>query len=215
MKNEGDNAVDINSLSENVLLVSRGCFQKMAPNLSCSSSILMWGEFSTMTWWECSSILCLLNHILFKELSPGKLFPSQQTLCLTCPYLPASIPNAVWSHCFRLCIFFSESPFLQLSAFFSPKIAESRECGRIESQLADWIVFCSISGCIKRLRLWTYKKVMDASSLRLDRSELTSAEGRKGKKKRKERESVIYWPGRGKQRVGWMPLSSHGWQPQM
>lgn len=80
--------------------------------------------------------------------------------------------------------FFSpNSPFLQLSAFFSPKIAESRECGRIESQLADWIVFCSISGCIKRLRLWTYKKVMDASSLRLDRSELTSAEGRKGTKK--------------------------------
>lgn len=125
----------------------------------------------------------MLNHSPFKEPPLGKLCPSQQTLYSTCTYLPASIPNAL-SH--AVCIFFfffPKSPFLQLSAFFSPKIAESRECGRIESQLADWIVFCSISGCIKRLRLWTYKKVMDASSLRLDRSELTSAEGRKGTKK--------------------------------
>ncbi len=79
--------------------------------------------------------------------------------------------------------FFPKAPF---SAFFCPKIAESRECGRIESQPADWIVFCSISGCIKRPRLWMNKKVMDASSLRLDRAELTSAEGRKGKKKKRD-----------------------------
>lgn len=159
----------------------------------------------------------MLKRSLFKERPPGKLFLSQQTLCLTCPCLPVSIPNvltqAIRSYCFHLCIFiFSKSPFLQLSALFSPKIAESQECDRIESQLADWIVFCSISGCIKRLRLWTYKKVMDASSKRLDRLELTSAEGRKGKKKR---ETVIYWPGQWKQRGGWMPLCSHGWQPQM
>lgn len=51
----------------------------------------------------------------------------------------------------------------------------------------SWLIglsFCSISGCIKRPRLRTYKKVMDASSLRLDRSELTSAEAGKGKKKK-------------------------------
>lgn len=104
---------------------------------------------------------------------------------LTCIY-PECIESRSMqpSSSLHFIFFFSpNSPFLQLSAFFSPKIAESRECGRIESQLADWIVFCSISGCIKRLRLWTYKKVMDASSLRLDRSELTSAEGRKGTKK--------------------------------
>lgn len=76
--------------------------------------------------------------------------------------------------------------FYFLSASLSPKIVESRECGRVESQLADWIVFCSISDCIKQPRLWTYKEVMDASSFLLDRSELTSAEGRKGKKKKQE-----------------------------
>lgn len=130
---------------------------------------------------------------------------------LTCIY-PKCIESRSMqpSSSLHFIFFFSpNSPFLQLSAFFSPKIAESRECGRIESQLADWIVFCSISGCIKRLRLWTYKKVMDASSLRLDRSELTSAEGRKGTKK-----SVIYWPSRWRKRRGWMPLSSHCWQIQ-
>lgn len=65
-------------------------------------------------------------------------------------------------------------------------MVESQECGRIESQPADWIVSCSISGCIKRPRLWTYKKVMDASSSCLDRAELTSAKGRKGKKKKRK-----------------------------
>lgn len=144
------------------------------------------------------SFLFILNHSHFKGRSPGKLFPSQQTLCSACPYLPLSIPNvstqAVRSYCFCLCIFFffffsclPKAPFLQLSAFSPPKIAESRERGGIGSQPADWIVFCSISGCIKRPRLWTYKKVMDASSLRLDRSELTSAEGRKGKKKKERK----------------------------
>lgn len=33
-----------------------------------------------------------------------------------------------------------------------------------------------------------YKNVMDASALRLDRSELTSAKGKKGTKKKKKRE---------------------------
>lgn len=61
-----------------------------------------------------------------------------------------------------------KTTLLQLSALFSPKIAESRECGRIESVLADCIVFCSFSGYIKRQKLWTYKKVMDASFLCLN-----------------------------------------------
>lgn len=104
-------------------------------------------------------------------------------MCLTCPYLPPSIPNvsspAVCSYCFRPCILFC----FFLVPFCISQSVESRECGRIESQLADWIVFCTISDCIKQLRLWTYKKVMDASSFLLDRSELTSADGRKGKKK--------------------------------
>lgn len=135
--------------SENVLLVSRGCFQKMALNLSCSTS---WCErnFFTMTRWERSSIFCLCwITVSLKNGLLGNYFPSQQTLCLSCPHLPASIPNvstqAVCSFCFPLFLsfffFFSKSPFLQVSAFFSPKIAESRECDRIESQLADWIVF--------------------------------------------------------------------------
>lgn len=188
MKNEGDNAVDINSLSENVLLVSRGHFQKMAPNLSCSSSSLMWGEFFPMTLWERSSMLCLCWISLFKEQPPGKLFPSQQTLCFTCPYFYLRLSQMYQLRQYAATVFvsasfFPKTPFCNSLHFSIQKIAESQEYGRIKSQLADWIVFCSISGCIKRLRLWTYKKLMDASPLRLDRSELTSAEGKKGKKK--------------------------------
>lgn len=37
-KNEGNNAADINSLSEKVLLVSRGHYQEIALDLSCSDS---------------------------------------------------------------------------------------------------------------------------------------------------------------------------------
>lgn len=114
-----------------------------------------------------------------------------------CPRCICSGRSRSWIHFW---ILLSESPFLQLSALFSPKIAESQECGRVESQLADWIVFCSISGCIKQPRLWTYKKVMDASSLRLDRSELTSAEGRKGKKKEWERERLWFTDQAGERR---------------
>lgn len=55
-----------------------------------------------------------------------------------------------------------KTTLLQLSALFSPKITESRSFGRIESVLADCLVFCSFSGYIKRQKLWTYKKVMDA-----------------------------------------------------
>lgn len=154
----------------------------------------MWGEFFTMTQWECSSIQCLCwITVSLKTLSWEIIFLSTN-MCLTCPYLSPSIPNvsspAVCSYCFRPCIL--GCFFYFLSASLSPKIVESRECGRVESQLADWIVFCSISDCIKQPRLWTYKEVMDASSFLLDRSELTSAEGRKGKKRSKR---LIYWPG--------------------
>lgn len=175
----------------------------------------MWGQFFTETWWERSSILCLCwitvplkNRLLgnYVPLNKHCIQLAHTYLCLTRMHWVTQYA-AIFITAF---FFFPKIPFLQLSAFFSQKIAESRECGRIESQLADWIVFCSISGCIKRLRLWTYKKVMDASSLRLDRSELTSAEGRKGTKKK----SVIYWPSQWKQRRRWMPLSSHCWQIQ-
>lgn len=139
--------------------------------------------------WERSSILCLCwTTVPLKNRLLGNYVPlNKHCIQLAHTYLHLSRMHWVTQYAAvfipAFFFFFPKSPFLQLSAFFSPKIAESRECGRIESQLADWIVFCSISGCIKRLRLWTYKKVMDASSLRLDRSELTSAEGRKGTKK--------------------------------
>lgn len=215
MKNEGDDAVDINSLSENVLLVSRGRFQKMAPNLFSSSSCLMWVR-RIFSYHERASILCLCwITVSLKNGHLGNYFPPEQTR-LSLPYLTCIRPECINSsrmqlHFSSLHRFFTESPFLQLSAFFSLKIAESLECGRIGSQPADWIVFCSVSGCIKKPRM--YKNVMDASSSRLDRSELTSAEGKRGTKQK--REPVIYWPPGWKQSGGWMPLSSHGWQPQM
>lgn len=79
-----------------------------------------------------------------------------------------------------------KTTLLQLSALFSPKIAESRECGRIESVLADCIVFCSFSGYIKRQKLWTYKKVMDASFLCLNPpvADLSRRQERQQKKER-------------------------------
>lgn len=76
--------------------------------------------------------------------------------------------------------------FLQLSALFSPKIAESRECGRIESVLADWIVFCSISGYIKRKKLWTYKK-SDGCLLLMSEPACSWPQQKTGKAKKKRK----------------------------
>ena len=180
--------MDINSLFWEHLISLERLFPENGSKFILPQSV-MWGQFFTETWWERSSILCLCwttvplkNHLL------GNYVPlNKQCIQLAHTYLHPSRMHWVTQYAavfIPAFFFFSpKSPFLQLSAFFSLKIAESRECGRIESQLADWIVFCSISGCIKRVRLWTYKKVMDASSLRLDCSELTSAEGRKGTKK--------------------------------
>lgn len=154
----------------------------------------MWGEFFTMTQWECSSIQCLCwITVSLKNPLLGNYFPLNKHV-FNLPILISIYPKCIKSGSVQL--LFSSLHlgcfFYFLSASLSPKIVESRECGRVESQLADWIVFCSISDCIKQPRLWTYKEVMDASSFLLDRSELTSAEGRKGKKRSKR---LIYWPG--------------------
>lgn len=47
LKNEGNNAADINYISEKVLLVSRGHYQEIAPDLSCSNS---WCEGNSLPW---------------------------------------------------------------------------------------------------------------------------------------------------------------------
>lgn len=137
----------------------------------------MWGEFFTMTQWERSSILylCWIKGS-FKEASPGKLFP-QHVL-----YLP--IPSFIYLDLFL--------PFL-----ISWKL-KSCKFERIKSLPADWIVSYSVSGCIKRLRLWMYKTMMDASPLHLDCSELTSAEVRR------KRASLIYRAGQLKETRAWM-----------
>lgn len=117
MKNEGDNAVDINSLSENVLLVSRGRFQKMAPNLSCSSSSLMWGEFFPMTWWERSSILCLcwitvsLNNGLLGNHFPFNKHCVSLAHTFTCVYPKCINSGSIQPLFLSLHRFFLKSPF--------------------------------------------------------------------------------------------------------
>lgn len=100
---------------------------------------------------------------------------------LTCALLAHTYLLLSWSFCF--------------SIFWKLK---SCKCERIKSQLDDWIVSCSVSGCIKRPSLRMYKMVMDASSLHLDCSKLTSAEGRK------KRAGLIYWAGQLKEKRGWM-----------
>lgn len=114
MKNEGDNAVDINSLSENVLLVSRGCFQKMAPNLSCSTSSLMCGEFFTVTWRGRSSILSLCwITVSLKNSLLGNYFPlNKHCVQLTCIY-PKCIDSGGTQPLFSSLhlFFFPKAPF--------------------------------------------------------------------------------------------------------
>lgn len=114
----------------------------------------MWGEFFTMTQWEYSSILYLCwIKVSLKKLLLGNYFLN---MCCTCPYLPLFIFLFLISWKLKSCKF-----------------------ERIKSLLTDWIVSCSVSGCIKRLRLWMYKTMMDALPLHLDCSELTSAEVRR------------------------------------
>lgn len=139
----------------------------------------MWGEFFTMTQWEHSSILYLCwIKVSLKKLLLGNYFLST---CFTCP----------------------DQPLFILTIFLISWKLKSCKFESIKFQPADWIVFCSVSGCIKRLSLWMYKTMMDASPLHLDCSELTSAQVRRKKA------SLIYWAGQLKE-MTWMtgsPLS--------
>lgn len=80
-----------------------------------------------------------------------------------------------FKHCMHFFKRFSLKAFI--FAVFSLKMAALQKHGRVESQLFDSIV----SGYIKWLKIWTYKKVIDTAALRLECSQLTSAEGRKEK----------------------------------
>lgn len=137
----------------------------------------MWGEFFTMTQWERSSILylCWIKDSL-KKLLLGNYFLN---MCFTCPHLALFI---------LICFFL----------FLISWKLKSCKFERIKSLPADWIVSCSVSGCIKHLRLWMYKTMMDASPLHLDCSELTSAEVRR------KRASLIYRAGQLKETRAWM-----------
>lgn len=189
---ELDSEVDINSLL--VSYLSQEAEKSFQIHLS---SLLDWCEGNSLTWRDERShqLRMLSNHsLLYRAASREILSISTNVFNFTCIY-PKCI-NSCSVH--LMSILFASIPtptlerkttkktFLQLSALFSPKIAESRECGRIESVLADWIVFCSISGYIKRQKLWTYKK-SDGCLLLMSEPACSWPQQKTGKAKKKER----------------------------
>lgn len=185
---EMDSEVDINSLLMSYLsLEAEKSFQIHL------SSLLDWCEGNSLTWRDESSHQprMLSNHtLLYRAASREIMCISTNVFNLTCIY-PKCI-NSCSVHLMSTLFASIPTPTLEKnqpfcnSALFSPKIAESQECGRIESVLADCIVFCSFSGYIKRQKLWTYKKVMDASFLCLNPpvADLSRRQGRQQKKER-------------------------------
>ena len=104
------------------------------------------------------SFMFELNLSLFKELPAVNDFSfNKHDVQLGHTYLHPS-PMYWFRQSAHFFFFPLKSPFLQLSALFDQKIAESQECGRIESQLADWIVALSqaaLSGrSFGRIKKW-------------------------------------------------------------
>lgn len=120
LRNGGDNVADINSLSEKVLLVSRGRFQKMETDLSCPQPPVGGGILFHDTKRVLINSLCArLSAHLLTEARPGKL-------------LPPSIPHVLSDCCFHYCICFPPPhPPNPLCVSPAPKSAESQKRGRI------------------------------------------------------------------------------------
>lgn len=123
LRNGGDNVADINSLSEKVLLVSRGRFQKMEADLSRPQppdgrGILYHDTMRALI----NSVCARWSARLLTEARPGKL-------------LPPSIPHVSSRRCFhsRIC-FFPPSALRPLQ-----RRRNRRNAAELESPPADWI----------------------------------------------------------------------------
>lgn len=125
LRNGGDNVADINSLSEKVLLVSRGRFQKMEADLSRpqapdGSGIL----YHDTTRALINSVCARWSARLLTEAHPGKL-------------LPPSIPHVSSRRCFhsRICFPPPSPPALRPLQ----RRRNRRNAAELESPPADWI----------------------------------------------------------------------------
>lgn len=154
LRNGGDNVADINSLSEKVLLVSRGRFQKMEADLSCPQppdgrGILYHDTMRVLI----NSLRARRSAHLLTEARPGKL-------------LPTSIPHVLSDRCFHSCICFLPPP-LHFTRSKVGRIAETWQNWNLRRQIGSEIGPLSQTALGSRC-FWMYKKVMDASFKRLD-----------------------------------------------
>lgn len=138
LRNGGDNVADINSLSEKVLLVSRGRFQKMEADLSRPQprdgrGILYHDTMRALI----NSVCTRWSARLLTEARPGKL-------------LPPSIPHVSSRRCFhsRICFF----PPLRFARSKDGRIAGTWQNWNLRRQIGSEIG-PPVSDCIRQPRL--------------------------------------------------------------